>query len=78
MTRLLLILIWAYRMVMAPLLGPCCRYEPSCSAYATEAIGRFGPWRGMLLGLSRVLRCHPWHAGGWDPVPGSIPGPGAP
>jgi putative membrane protein insertion efficiency factor len=62
-------LIWCYRMLVSPLLGPNCRYEPSCALYAGEAIRRHGAWHGGRLALSRVLRCHPWHDGGWDPVP---------
>jgi hypothetical protein len=73
MTRLLCGLIWLYRMLVSPLIGPSCRFEPSCSAYAADAIRRFGPWRGTRLGLGRVLRCHPWSAGGWDPVPERAP-----
>jgi putative membrane protein insertion efficiency factor len=62
-------LIQVYRLVLSPLLGPSCRYTPSCSAYAEVAIRRFGPWRGTGLAVRRVLRCHPWAAGGEDPVP---------
>ena len=69
MTRLLLALIWLYRMLVSPLIGPVCRYQPSCSAYAVEAITRFGAWRGGRMALARVLRCHPWSEGGFDPVP---------
>jgi putative membrane protein insertion efficiency factor len=67
--RLLLLLIDAYRVLLAPLVGGHCRYWPSCSAYAEEAIRRHGAWRGARLAAARVLRCHPFHAGGIDPVP---------
>jgi putative membrane protein insertion efficiency factor len=62
-------LIWLYRMLISPLLGPKCRFEPSCSAYAMEAIGRHGAWTGSLLSLRRLGRCHPWGGSGYDPVP---------
>ncbi len=65
----LLLVVWIYRAAVSPFLGPCCRYTPSCSAYAAEAIARYGAVRGLWIGLRRVLRCHPLHAGGWDPVP---------
>jgi putative membrane protein insertion efficiency factor len=74
MRRLLLLLLRGYRYALSPLLGNQCRFAPTCSQYATEAIERFGAWRGSLLALRRILRCHPWHAGGWDPVP-SVSGP---
>jgi hypothetical protein len=66
---LLLAAVQAYRLLLSPLLGPSCRYEPSCSAYALEAIANHGPWRGTWLALRRVLRCHPLRPGGYDPVP---------
>lgn len=66
---LLLMLIRAYQLLIAPLLGPCCRYLPSCSEYAADAIRIHGPLRGSWLALRRVSRCHPFHSSGYDPVP---------
>jgi uncharacterized protein len=65
-------LIWLirlYQYLLSPLLGPCCRFTPSCSAYAIEALRQYGLVRGGWLTVSRVLRCQPWHPGGFDPVP---------
>ena len=62
-------LIRAYQYVVSPLLVQSCRFHPSCSAYALEAVERHGSVRGVWLAVKRVLRCHPWHAGGCDPVP---------
>jgi uncharacterized protein len=67
--RAVLRLIGVYRAAISPLRPPSCRYTPSCSAYAVEAIERFGLGRGGWLALRRLLRCHPFHAGGHDPVP---------
>jgi len=67
--RLLTSLIRVYRYTLSPLLGANCRFYPSCSAYALEAIERHGPAYGTYLGVRRLLRCHPWHDGGVDPVP---------
>jgi len=70
------ILIWllkgvitVYRYILSPLLGKNCRYLPTCSAYAHEAIDRFGPFKGGSLALRRIGRCHPWGGSGFDPVP---------
>lgn len=65
----LLGLLWVYQRFLSPALGPACRYYPSCSQYAVEAIRMRGPLVGPFLALSRLLRCHPWAEGGLDPVP---------
>jgi putative membrane protein insertion efficiency factor len=67
--RLAIGAIRAYQRLLSPFLGPSCRYLPTCSEYAATAIARHGVWRGGWLGLKRILRCHPWAAGGYDPVP---------
>lgn len=67
--RVLLAVVGFYRMAIGPALPPSCRYTPSCSAYAVEAIELHGAGRGSWLTLRRLLRCHPFHAGGHDPVP---------
>jgi putative membrane protein insertion efficiency factor len=66
---LLLFLLRAYQLGISPLLGPKCRFYPSCSQYAAEAICEHGAWKGSFLAARRVCKCHPWHAGGVDPVP---------
>lgn len=66
---LLRALLYLYRYGVSPLLGPRCRFYPSCSAYALEAIERHGGVRGAWLATRRLCRCHPWHPGGLDPVP---------
>jgi uncharacterized protein len=69
MARLLLALIRAYRYLLSPWWGGSCRFTPSCSSYAMEAIERHGAGRGGWLAVRRIARCHPWCAGGFDPVP---------
>jgi uncharacterized protein len=66
---LLLLLLRAYQYAIRPLIGSNCRFYPSCSDYAREAIERHGAARGFWLGSRRILRCHPYHPGGYDPVP---------
>jgi len=69
MKALLILPIKGYRLLISPLLPPMCRFEPTCSCYAIEAIDRFGAWRGSGMAVRRILRCHPLHPGGYDPVP---------
>jgi len=69
LTWVLVLAIQAYRVALSPMLGSTCRYAPSCSAYAIEALQKHGPWRGSLLAAGRIGRCHPFQPGGYDPVP---------
>lgn len=69
MTALLRALIWLYRHSFSYFLGRQCRFVPSCSEYADEALRRHGLWRGGALALKRIARCHPWGGSGYDPVP---------
>jgi len=69
MSKIVLWLLAAYRYVISPMIGPVCRFYPSCAQYAQEAIERHGFVRGIWLTTRRVLRCNPWHCGGHDPVP---------
>ena len=69
MQALLLGFIRVYQLTLSPWLGRQCRYDPTCSHYATEAIERFGAGRGLWLALKRLGRCHPWGRSGYDPVP---------
>jgi len=66
---ILIALLRAYRFFVSPWFGQCCRFYPSCSQYALEAVADHGAVRGSWLALRRILRCHPWHPGGIDPVP---------
>lgn len=67
--KVFLFLIDIYRRYISPLKSPCCRYIPTCSEYAMIAVERYGAARGGWLALKRILRCHPFHQGGYDPVP---------
>jgi uncharacterized protein len=69
MKAVLIILLRAYRLFLSPFLGRNCRFHPSCSAYAIEALQRYGAIKGTWLAVRRVTRCHPWNPGGYDPVP---------
>jgi putative membrane protein insertion efficiency factor len=65
---LLIYLLKAYKLLISPLLPPACRFTPTCSEYAVEAIGEYGALRGSYMALRRLLKCHPFHPGGYDPV----------
>jgi len=69
MTRILLMVIKAYQYLISPMLGPSCRFTPTCSEYAAQAVQKYGAIKGLWLGIKRVGRCHPWHDGGYDPLP---------
>ncbi len=70
--NLVIFLIHIYRTIFSSLFSPCCRFTPSCSSYAQESIRRFGIKKGFVLTIKRVLKCHPFHPGGYDPVPVDI------
>lgn len=69
MRSLLLALLRGYKRFLSPLLPPMCRFEPTCSVYMMQAIEKYGPLRGVWLGIRRLSRCHVFNPGGWDPVP---------
>lgn len=69
MRPLIIALLRLYKRAISPLLPPACRFYPTCSEYTVEAVARYGAARGLWLGLKRLSRCHPFHAGGLDPVP---------
>ncbi|ABG53660.1 MAG: membrane protein insertion efficiency factor YidD [Trichodesmium sp. St16_bin4-tuft] len=69
MKVLLVRLIKGYKIFISPILPPSCRFQPTCSEYAMEAIERFGIFKGTAMAVMRILRCHPFHPGGYDPVP---------
>lgn len=71
MKQVLQVFIRGYAYLISPLTGPCCRFHPTCSAYAMQALDRHGVFKGLFLSLKRILRCHPWYKGVYmDPVPG--------
>jgi len=70
--RALITLVRGYRLLLSPWLGSACRFEPTCSAYALQALEQHGAASGSVLSVARVLRCHPWCAGGHDPVPARL------
>lgn len=67
--HLFLFFIRAYQIILSPMIGPSCRFHPSCSQYAYEAILRYGSVKGLALAVKRILKCHPFNPGGFDPVP---------
>lgn len=69
MKKILIGLVKGYQTLISPLLGPSCRYTPTCSNYMIDAIKRHGALKGLLMGIARILRCHPFARGGFDPVP---------
>lgn len=69
MKKLLVLFVRVYRLAISPLMGRNCRFHPSCSEYAIEALEKHGSCKGSWLAAKRVSRCHPWHPGGYDPVP---------
>ena len=69
MSRLLILCIRIYQIYLSPLKPPTCRFYPTCSAYAIEAIQKKGPVKGTWLAIKRIAKCHPFHPGGYDPVP---------
>lgn len=71
-TNIIIFPIKVYRYLLSPFLGQCCRFYPSCSQYAETAIERFGLAKGSFLTIKRLLCCHPWHEGGYNPVPEKI------
>lgn len=68
MKQIAILLLRSYKYAISPLLPPSCRFSPTCSEYAIEAIAKYGFWKGMALGVRRLLRCHPFSEGGYDPV----------
>lgn len=71
--RVLIALVRGYRLLLSPWLGSACRFEPTCSAYSLQALERHGALWGSALTVGRIARCHPWCAGGHDPVPDTLP-----
>ncbi len=69
LTKLLVLPIRFYQLAISPHFPAACRYTPTCSQYAVEAIRKHGPWKGLILAIKRIGRCHPWGGSGYDPVP---------
>lgn len=67
--KVLRALVWFYKLFISPLIGPRCRYTPTCSDYMLDALKIYGPFKGVYLGVRRVGKCHPWGGSGYDPVP---------
>ncbi|HEB55098.1 MAG TPA: membrane protein insertion efficiency factor YidD [Gammaproteobacteria bacterium] len=72
MRKIVIVFIRAYQYLLSPFMAPSCRYTPTCSEYAIESFQRFGFFRGLVLSVRRIFSCHPWHHGGYDPVPESF------
>ncbi|HWR57510.1 MAG TPA: membrane protein insertion efficiency factor YidD [Thermodesulfovibrionales bacterium] len=68
MTKIIILFVKAYQYVLSPFFAGSCRFEPSCSAYSVEALRKYGALKGLRLSARRLLRCHPFHGGGYDPV----------
>ena len=66
--KIIIIMVRVYQVCLSPFLSPCCRFYPTCSEYTITAIRKYGPVKGVFFGLMRLLRCHPLHRGGYDPV----------
>lgn len=64
----IIFLIYCYRYTLSPFIGNSCRFHPTCSHYAEDALRKYGAWKGSIMMILRLLRCHPWHEGGYDPV----------
>ncbi|MDD5483025.1 MAG: membrane protein insertion efficiency factor YidD [Kiritimatiellae bacterium] len=73
MSGILIFLVRLYQLVLWPFFGQCCRFYPSCSVYFIEAVRQWGSWQGTFLGVRRLCKCHPFHPGGFDPVPAKKP-----
>lgn len=69
MKKLIILLIHIYQRFISPLMGAHCRFTPTCSQYFIEAVQKYGAWRGSIMGIKRIMRCHPGNPGGYDPVP---------
>lgn len=69
LTKFFYFLVRAYQILISPLLPKCCRFEPTCSNYALEAFKKHGPFKGLYLTIKRIIKCNPYHEGGYDPVP---------